>query len=475
MQLKSVLPAKNYKQKNYNQPEMRLLSGVRYRLTLWYTGVLAIALLLFGSSLYIIVSNNLYAPVKDDLSNQIKFLSFGWQNNSSVICPLPGTLQDGDQPGGHGGPPNNRKPLFLYVACYDQNGNLLAAGDDLTQTVSEMPTAFINSNLAQQVLAQGSNGTATDLIDAGTVGPLYRYATIVHLSDGQTRVLVIARSVSDIQSALDLLRNISLLLGVLTLAGAAVGGIFLSNRALAPTRQAFLRQQAFIADASHELRTPLTILRTDAEILLRSSNRLENDDAELVEDIVAESERLSNLANSLLELARLDAGKIQLEQEVTSLSDLAGDTVRRLERIAAEKNVRLMTGRLANVLVTVDIQLMEQCLLILTDNAVKYTPAGGTVTMEATVINEQPVIKVSDTGIGISPEHLPQLGQRFYRVDKARSREAGGAGLGLSLAFSIARMHDGNLEFASEPNRGTTVTLTLPATRLVDSQLVAHS
>lgn len=475
MQLKSVIPTKKYKASaRQAQPETRLLTGVRTRLTLWYTGVLAIALLLFGVSLYVIVANSLYAPIKDDLSNQVKFFAHIWQDNSQASCPLPGNSPG--NPFDNHAPPDNRRPVFLYVACYNQNGKLLSAGDDFSQTVSEMPANFISNNLAQQVLAAGANGSASDQIDGGSAGPLYRYAMVVQLGNNQLAVLQVARSVADIQSALDLLRNISLLLGLLTLVAAALGGLFLSNRALAPTRQAFVRQQAFIADASHELRTPLTILRTDAEILLRSSQRLESDDAELVADIVAESERLSNLASSLLELARLDAGQIHLEQEVTSLNDLAGDTVRRLERVAAEKNVKLEAGQLANVLVTVDIQLMEQCLLILVDNAVKYTPSNGSVIIEAIMVNDQPTIKISDTGIGIPPEHLPHLGQRFYRVDKARSREAGGAGLGLSLAFSIMRSHGGTLDFASEPNQGTTVSLKLPASRLVEveNQLTAR-
>lgn len=479
--IKNILPniKKHIQTSQYNQqPETKLLAGVRTRLTFWYTAVLAIALLLFGVSLYFIVSNNLYAPVQNQLAAQATSLAYNWQTSPAATCPTQenSSSNQSDNNDKHDSADNNKKPpLILYIACYSASGTLLGSGDSFGQTSSQLPASFLNDDLAQQILSAGvnssGNNTATDLINDDTVGQLYRYAIVVPIGNNQVEVLQIARPVTDIQSALDLLRNISLLLGILTLLGAGIGGLFLSNRALIPTRQAFARQQIFIADASHELRTPLTILRTEAELLLRSSgSRLTSEDAELAEDIVAESERLSNLANSLLELARLDAGQLQLEQEVTSLGELASATVQRLARVASEKGVRLAVSQLDKTLVTVDIQLMEECLLSLTDNAVKYTPSGGSVIVAASLVNNQPQIKISDTGIGIASEHLPRLGQRFYRVDKARSREAGGVGLGLSLAYNIVNLHSGSLEFESKPNVGTTVTLTLPASRVVENQ-----
>lgn len=141
--------------------------------------------------------------------------------------------------------------------------------------------------------------------------------------------------------------------------------------------------------------------------------------------------------------------------------------IHRLKTLAASRDVKLEIESSEKVLILADSQLFEQVVLILLDNAVKYTPSGGWVKASIGVANDQPFLKVSDNGIGIAPEHLPNLGKRFYRVDKARARETGGSGLGLSLAFSIVKAHAGTLELTSQPGQGTTAILRLPAVRLI--------
>jgi signal transduction histidine kinase len=246
------------------------------------------------------------------------------------------------------------------------------------------------------------------------------------------------------------------------LLGAGLGGLFLADRALVPARLAWTNQQRFIGDAAHELRTPLTLLRADAEVLLRSRERLASEDAELLEDIVTESNHMSTLATNMLTLARLDNHSSHRELEVVNLTDVALAGVKRVQALADQSEIALQVDPNDTVLVIGDPTLLEQAVLVLLDNAIKYNRHGGRVTAGTAVKDTYALLEVSDTGIGIAAEHLPHLGERFYRVDKARSREAGGTGLGLSIARSIALAHGGTLTLKSIPDQGTTVTVKLP-------------
>ncbi len=221
-------------------------------------------------------------------------------------------------------------------------------------------------------------------------------------------------------------------------------------------------QQRFIADASHELRTPLTLLRADAEVLLRGREQLATEDAALLEDIVAEANHMATLATNMLTLARLDNSSSHREHEVLNLAEVARAGGRRIQALADQAEIRLQLEVSETALVIGDPALLEQAVLVLLDNAIKYNHRGGHVTVRTAVRQGQAVLEVSDTGVGIAKEHLPHLGERFYRVDKARTREAGGTGLGLSIAQSIAQAHSGTLILMSIPDQGTTATLTLP-------------
>jgi len=260
----------------------------------------------------------------------------------------------------------------------------------------------------------------------------------------------------------NLLLTLLLTVGSVALLGAGLGGLFLANRALMPARLAWTNQQRFIADASHELRTPLTLLRADAEVLLRGREHLEAEDAALLEDIVAEANHMGRLATNLLTLARLDTESLHREHEVVSLAELAQNIARRMQPLAELRGITVEVECPNNPYVIGDPVLLEQAVLVLLDNAIKYNRRGGRVTVRTVVQGEQVLLEVEDTGIGIATEHLPHLGERFYRVDKARSREAGGTGLGLSIARNIAFTHGGQLALSSVLEQGTTVTLTFP-------------
>jgi signal transduction histidine kinase len=209
------------------------------------------------------------------------------------------------------------------------------------------------------------------------------------------------------------------------------------------------------------------MLRADAEVLLRGRGHLQADDVALLEDVVAEAAHMANLADTMLNLARLDAPGAQIEQDVVDLAGLATDVGRRVGPLAAERGVSVEVEAAPTVLVVGDRVMLEQAVLVLIDNAIKYNRPGGRVLVRVSAEGNRANLAVKDTGIGIASEHLPHLGERFYRVDKARSREAGGAGLGVSIAQSIASRHRGSLQYESEAGEGTTATLSLPLARAV--------
>jgi signal transduction histidine kinase len=430
-----------------------MFQGLRIRLTLWYCGVLGVALVLFGVALYFGTQYFLLSPIASDAAMHALVHQNEWYTNSaSQACPALG------QQGQFGQPPGQGFQRPEQVACFDQNGNLLAG-----QVTTNLPSAFLDNSLAKTALQTGQS--AHDIVDAGgSNGQIYRYALVVpnQAGNGNAGVVVIGESVQPQESALSLLLKLLLGIGGVALLGAGVGGLFLANRALEPTRLAWTNQQRFVADASHELRTPLTLLRADAEVLLRGRDRLDVEDAALLEDIVVEANRMARLSNNLLTLARLDNSSLHREHEVVNLVELAQRGARRVQALAEQHAITIRVEDIGTPYVIGDPLLLEQALLVLLDNALKYSYSEGHVNVRVRAKDEQALLEVSDNGVGIDAEYLPHLGERFYRVDKARSREAGGTGLGLSIARSIAITHGGSLSFSSTTGKGTTVTLALP-------------
>jgi signal transduction histidine kinase len=392
-----------------------------------------------GIVLYLGEQQSLLGPVDNDLHGAAQGLLNTWQNDPSDFCRRAG-------------------PGVLW-ACFDSTGKVVGA-DPYSST--RVPT-FLHASVVPSALHSGS---ATDTIDSDTVLKSLRvYAVRFTAVGGATGVLEVATTVGDRVTALHQLLLLLIVCGSVGLLFAAISGIFLAARSLAPVRLAYLRQRDFVANASHELRTPLTMVRADAEVLLRDREHLNEDQTALVEDVVLEASHMAALANKMLDLARLDAGQLHLEQEVIDLASLARDIARRSEPLAGEKDVQLRVSDGEPVLVVGDPILLEHLVMILVDNAIKYNRPRGEVLLSTTASNDEAVLEVRDTGIGIDPEHLPHLGERFYRVDKARSRESGGAGLGLSIVRGVADMHQGTFLITSEPGGGTTAVLRLPLLR----------
>jgi heavy metal sensor kinase len=234
------------------------------------------------------------------------------------------------------------------------------------------------------------------------------------------------------------------------------------NEMLQRIEQSFMRTKQFTADASHELRAPMTLIYTAAQYALRRPRSRE----ELVDSlrtILRESRRTATLIDELLLLARGDAGRETHELEVLDARALVREAAEQATAMGGTKSVRVKLELSAEELpVEASEVKLRRLLLIVVDNAVKYTPSGGTVTLSAGREGSAVTIAVADTGVGISADDLPHIFERFWRADKVRSRDEGGAGLGLPIARQIAEQHGASLDVRSEPGRGSVVTVRLP-------------
>ncbi|HWQ14378.1 MAG TPA: ATP-binding protein [Roseiflexaceae bacterium] len=231
------------------------------------------------------------------------------------------------------------------------------------------------------------------------------------------------------------------------------------NTMLASLETAYRAQQRFVSDASHELRAPLTAIQGNLELLRRRPDIPPAERAEVLSEVEREANRLTRLVADLLALARADAGAT-IRRAPVDLDAVALETLRTARQLAAGQS--LVLDPLEPLQVQGDEDRLRQLVLILLDNAIKYTPAGGQVRLGLRERDGQAEITVQDTGVGISAEDLPHIFERFYRADPARGRDPGGTGLGLPIAQWIVAQHGGAIDIQSCPGQGTTVTVRLP-------------
>jgi signal transduction histidine kinase len=229
-----------------------------------------------------------------------------------------------------------------------------------------------------------------------------------------------------------------------------------------PIDAAFARQRAFVADASHELRTPLTLIRANAELVQRL-------DAPEPEAVQAEMSRIldgvdemSHLVDDLLLLARIDDAAVALERRVVDLPAMTASVVESLADRAQSAGLTVAFEADRPVSVAVDEARIRQVIRILLDNAIAYTPAGGTITVFVEQHGGKAALRVRDTGIGIPAADLPHVFERFFRADRARSRATGGVGLGLAIARVLVEAHGGEIHLDSAAGAGTTAWFALP-------------
>jgi heavy metal sensor kinase len=233
------------------------------------------------------------------------------------------------------------------------------------------------------------------------------------------------------------------------------------NRMIARLDEAFQNSKRFVADASHELRTPLTVLRGELESLVESEP-LNPAVREQLGSVLEEVDRLAKVVEGLLTLSRLDAGEAQREWLRLDLAKLTVSTADQMSLLAEDKSIVIQCTTPAPVFVQGDRTRLKQVIVNLLDNAIKYTPPKGSVSLQVYARDGRACLEIADSGIGIPPDVLPHVFDRFFRADQARSRDLGGAGLGLAIVRSICVAHSGRVEVESVENRGSRFRVELP-------------
>jgi signal transduction histidine kinase len=277
----------------------------------------------------------------------------------------------------------------------------------------------------------------------------------------------VAAAVADVVELEDQFAALIYVFGAAALAGlvlVAAGGWLLVRKSTAPVEQTMETMRRFMADAAHELRTPIAVLRGQAEVALQR-DREPQEYAGALRRIEREAERLGATVEDLLTLARADAGERPIARDRVFLDDLALDAATAARALAERRGVELEVGTFEEGAVMGDPGLLHQLLMIVLDNAVKFTPRGGRVKLSAAAPDGQAEVVIEDTGVGIPAEQLPHIFERFWRGDPARQRGDGdrGAGLGLAIARWIADVHGAQLDVTSRPGQGTRVAIRFPA------------
>ena len=273
---------------------------------------------------------------------------------------------------------------------------------------------------------------------------------------GVSHRLYVGKDVTVMYSGLQKSTYILIFLGVVALIIATLFGHFMAGRAIVPLKEAYEKQRQFAADASHELRTPLAVVMASADLLLMDQSIKSPFLKQVIEDVKSEVQKMSKLVSDLLMVARSDNNALKVTIKKFDLGEMLNQNIRMMRPLAEKKKITLSGQNIQKVDMQADEQKIKQLILILVDNAIKYTPEGGNVIVGIESINEGKVtFFVQDSGIGIAKEDQDKVFERFYRVDKARSREIGGNGLGLSIASEIVRLHDGKISVESELGEGT--------------------
>lgn len=280
--------------------------------------------------------------------------------------------------------------------------------------------------------------------------------------------------IKDMSSESSVLANAVNIMSIVVIIGAVASGLcgyFLSGRSLVPIKKGMEHQQEFLADASHELRTPIAVIQTNLEVVRGDGEESVNSQMEWLNNAYDETKRMHRIVEDLMFLARADAGEVHIEDSEVDLGFLCCEVAERMLTVAAGKQINLLVDVPDTPLMVFgDESQLTQLLVILIDNAIKYSESGTYITVSAEKAGTMVVMKVVDQGIGIPEADLKKVFQRFYRVDKARSREEGGTGLGLSIAQWIVERHRGVIDASSEEGRGTTMVVKFTAYSSTDKE-----
>lgn len=465
-----------------------MISGtIRFRLACWYALALLLVLGAGGMVCYRQIPRIMQSHVDQrlrELESGIGALSGRLRAAAPADCSVLAEFADRTPPGG-------------YLRLVDAGGGILCS---LGNGAGRVP-AVAGQSLAA---AQRAGSVLETVPVAG--GKSVRQLTLV-LQPGRDDAwfLQFGTGMCQLQQALHDLRSLLTIVFLGTLMVLALAGWFLAGRALAPVRcvtramaridgdnlsqrlpagagrdevarmidgfnamltrleEAFRRVKQFSGDASHELRTPLTILKGETEVGLRWAKQ-PDEFRKILESSMEEIDRMSRIIDDLLLLAKSESGQKPLAIKELSLSDLLQELYLQGRTLAEAKGIEV----LLHPNVTEEIRIrgdelrLRQVFLNLITNAIKYTPDHGRVEISLDVAGDEVVVTVSDTGVGIAPEHLPHIFERFYRIDSARNRQDGGTGLGLAIVQAFVKAHQGRIEVNSLPGQGSSFAIFLP-------------
>ncbi len=414
------------------------LVRLRLRLTIWYVATFGIILLLLGAGLFGVISYQLSQQLDDSLKSatlelvraaRIRELEAAGARGRVIDAVDELTIPD----------------RILYLL--DPQGN-------------PVKPAKIDSWISQAAKDAGRVGQITVERDLAGDKTLRLHAMRFKLASGRQLVAIAVADPEELEDKYADLITAFVAIAFAALVLVAGGGVVLVRKSTAPIERSIEFMRRFMADAAHELRTPITILRTRAEIALQQPREAANYVSAL-RGVEVEARRLGNIVDSLLVLARADAGERQIEKERIFLDDLAIDAAGTARVVGRQKNVEVTVDEFEEAPVEGDPALIRQLIMIVLDNAVKFTDAGGQVHVRVSTHEGAPTFAVEDTGIGIKQEDLSRVFQRFFRGETARSRTEG-AGLGLSIASWIAREHGAEISLTSVPGEGTKVVVRFP-------------
>ncbi len=458
---------------------MRRSMSVRLRLTLWFVAILGASLFLFAASAEALMSRSLYRSLDESLAVMAEQAESTLNSEDGEIV----ALDDVDEVFRSAGD---------LVLVLDAEGQVLW-GWGYYEGLTTPDTA--------RGLAPDEEGVFRTMLSAD--GQEFRVLVTSLGDDGTTgAVLVVGRRTEDVESVLASLRQVAILAVLITVGLAGIGGVFLANRALKPVEEiartareiqgsdlsrrievksndelgrlsetlnqmiarlekTFNRMSQFTSDASHELRTPMAVIRAEATLALRRQ-RGDEGYREALDTISREAEYMGGLIDRLLRVARMDQGAASGVRDRLSLRQTLDGILAGMHSLFEDGDLTVAWAGNSDCVVLGDPVEVRQLFVVLVDNARKFTPRGGTVTVSLQKKDGSAVVSIQDTGVGISKEHLPHIFEDFYRVDKARSRASGGAGLGLSIARRIARAHGGSIEVESTPGQGSIFRVLFP-------------
>ncbi|MEG1432916.1 sensor histidine kinase [Eubacterium sp.] len=294
----------------------------------------------------------------------------------------------------------------------------------------------------------------------------YRVYSSIYNKEGKDYTVQVFQIINTEQSVIRYIISFLLFIGCGSILVLIPISYFLAGKSLQPIKETFENQKKFIADASHELRTPLTVIQTNVEVLKMKEDEILNENIRWLNNISLETETMAKLISELLLIAQADNKKIAMKKEVFDLSALCAEIQDLMYDVAADHQIHLKGNLQEGICYKGDEERLKQAIRILVDNAIKYTPGEGSVTIVLSEGVRNVSISVHDTGVGLSEEDQKKIFSRFYRVDNARHRESGGVGLGLNIAAVIVKQHNGKIKIDSTIDVGSTFTIVLPKVSL---------